>query len=172
MQNVLTFFFFFHSLDLFLGVPSFGACAQSQTCRAAADPDLGGGGGGRGGHPDPDKSGGGGLKKIFRPFGPQFALKIREAPPFPPGPSSGFATLETYKLAPRGRVRETFWRRSRLRERKSDCSSHRHCCLALLTVLPRTRTSEPARRFPLSSRRSTTTSAKCPRGNTIEGHIE
>ena len=33
--------------------------------------------GGAGGHPDPEIRGGGGLKKIFRPFGPQFGPKIR-----------------------------------------------------------------------------------------------
>ena len=42
----------------------------------------------RPGHPDPEIRGGGGvagLKKIlFRSFGPQFRLKIREAPPLDP----------------------------------------------------------------------------------------
>ena len=52
-----------------------------------ADPDLkirglGGGGGGRGGHPDPEIRGRPGHKKIFfRPFGPQFGLKLRGSPP-------------------------------------------------------------------------------------------
>ena len=43
-----------------------------------ADPDLQirRGGGGGGGHPDPELRGGS-LKKKFRPFGPQFGLKIR-----------------------------------------------------------------------------------------------
>ena len=49
-----------------------------------ADPDLhiagGGGGGGGGGHPDPEIRVGDGPPppKFFRPFGPQFGLKIRE----------------------------------------------------------------------------------------------
>ena len=59
-----------------------------------ADPDFhirGGGGGGGGevgsGHPDPKNKAGRTPKKFFRPFGPQFALKIRgggrtPAPPF------------------------------------------------------------------------------------------
>ena len=58
---------------------------------AVADPDLqisGGGGGGGGGagdsHPDFEISGGGLKKRIFWPFGPHFALKIRGAAP--PGP--------------------------------------------------------------------------------------
>ena len=42
-----------------------------------ADPDLQIGGRG-GGHPDPEIRGKPGLKKIFfRPYGPQFGLKIR-----------------------------------------------------------------------------------------------
>ena len=53
------------------------------------DPDLEIGGEG-GGHPDPLKKGGGGgggLQKIFyRPFGPQFGLKIRGACPLAPPP--------------------------------------------------------------------------------------
>ena len=57
--------------------------------KAVADPDLKirglGGGGGRGGHPDPEIRGRPGHKKIFfRPFGPQFGLKLRGSPP-PPG---------------------------------------------------------------------------------------
>ena len=56
------------------------------------DPDPGGGGGpviqtlkyGEGGAPPPQKK----KKKIFRPFGPQFGLKIRLGP----GPSPGSAT--------------------------------------------------------------------------------
>ena len=40
-----------------------------------ADPDIQIRGAG---HPDPEiTGGGGGLKKVFRPFGPQFGLKIR-----------------------------------------------------------------------------------------------
>ena len=44
------------------------------------------GGGGQGGHPDPEIRGeGGGLKKIFfRPFGPQFCLKIGGPGPWAP----------------------------------------------------------------------------------------
>ena len=43
----------------------------------------------RGGHPDPEIRGGGAVaKKIFRPFGPQFGLKIGGGP----GPSPGSAT--------------------------------------------------------------------------------
>ena len=42
----------------------------------------GGGGGGGGGHPDPGLRGMPSLeKKFFRPFGPQFDLKIREGGP-------------------------------------------------------------------------------------------
>ena len=45
------------------------------------------------GNPDPDiRRGGRSPKKISRPFGPQFGLKIREGPG-PPGPSPGSATL-------------------------------------------------------------------------------
>ena len=48
-----------------------------------SDKGVGGGGGG-GDHPDPEIRGGGRLlKKFFRPFGPQFGLKIRGCP----GPS-------------------------------------------------------------------------------------
>ena len=49
-----------------------------------ADPDLQIRGGP--GHPDPEKMGGGGRspKIIFRPFGPQFALKIRGRGPRAP----------------------------------------------------------------------------------------
>ena len=49
-----------------------------------ADPDFhirgGGGGGGEvgSGHPDPKNKAGRTPKKFFRPFGPQFALKIRD----------------------------------------------------------------------------------------------
>ena len=55
-----------------------------------ADSDLkirGLGGGRGGGHPDPGIRGRPGHKKFFfRPFGPQFSLKIRGAsPPPPPG---------------------------------------------------------------------------------------
>ena len=81
--------FFSHSFVLFLCVPSFGTCAQSQTCRTVADPDLlirgGGGGGGKGGgHQDHEIRGEAAClkKKFFQPFGPQFGLKIRwGAPP-------------------------------------------------------------------------------------------
>ena len=52
-----------------------------------ADPDLQIKGGG--GHPDPEIRGGPGLQKnFFRPFGPQFGLKIRG-----PDPSPGSATV-------------------------------------------------------------------------------
>ena len=112
-------------------------------------------------------------KKMFSPLRASVWSKNKGGSP--PGPSPRSATVGTYRLAGRGRVREKFWLRSGLRARKSDISSphssHRHCRLALLTFLPRTRTSEPARRFPLSRRRPTTTSAKSPRGNTIEGYI-
>ena len=47
------------------------------------DPDLQIGRGG-GSHPDPEIKGGGGLKKnFFRPFGPQFGLKLRGRPGIP-----------------------------------------------------------------------------------------
>ena len=68
-------FFFSHSFVLFLGVPSFGTCAQSQTCRTVADPDLlirGGGGGGGGGVIKTRGEGGGGpvaKKSFFSPLG-------------------------------------------------------------------------------------------------------
>ena len=42
----------------------------------------GGGGGGGGGHPDPEIRWGG----FFRPFGPQFGLRIRGWGDGPPGP--------------------------------------------------------------------------------------
>ena len=50
-----------------------------------ADPDLQisweGAGGGGGGHPDPEIRGAPGLPNFsFRPFGPQFGLKIKEGP--------------------------------------------------------------------------------------------
>ena len=49
-----------------------------------ADPDLQIRGGG-GGHLDPEVRGSPGLKKIiFRPFGPQFGLKVRGAGPLAP----------------------------------------------------------------------------------------
>ena len=74
-----------------------------------ADPDVrirkvGGGGGGAGGgvHPDPEIRVGGGVKKIFRPFGPQFGLKIRKhkvgGPPGP-RPSPGSVTVDKGELA-------------------------------------------------------------------------
>ena len=47
------------------------------------------GGGGEGGHPDPQMGGGEVSKKIFRPLGSQFDLKIRGGGP--PGPSPGSA---------------------------------------------------------------------------------
>ena len=107
--------FFSHSLVLFLGVPSFGTCAQSQTCRTVADPDFlmrGGGGGGGGGSKKPGEMGGGGLsqKEVFSALWASVWSKNKVG-----GPSPGFATVGTYKLAPRGGAREKFWRRSRLR---------------------------------------------------------
>ena len=63
---------------------------------AVADPDLpirgGGGGGGLGGHPHPEIRGGWSQKKCFRPFGPQFGLKI-SGELGPPGPSPESATV-------------------------------------------------------------------------------
>ena len=64
--------------------------------------------GGGGGHLDPEVRGSPGLKKIiFRPFGPQFGLKVRGAGP--PGPSSGSATVSYYTeqlfVSPRKAVR-------------------------------------------------------------------
>ena len=45
-------------------------------------------GGGGGGHPDPEIRGEGQSQKhfFFRPFEPQFAIKLREGAPPPPGP--------------------------------------------------------------------------------------
>ena len=63
-----------------------------------ADPDVQirgeGAGAGAGGHPDPEIRGGGGSlpKKFFRPFKPQFGLKIRGGGP--PGPSPKSATAQ------------------------------------------------------------------------------
>ena len=60
------------------------------------DPDLQirGGGGGRGGHPDPEDKLGGGLQKFFfRPFGPQFGLKITGGGTGSPCPSPRSATI-------------------------------------------------------------------------------
>ena len=53
-----------------------------------------GAGAGAGGHPDPEIRGGGGSlpKKFFRPFKPQFGLKIRGGGP--PGPSPKSATAQ------------------------------------------------------------------------------
>ena len=72
-----------------------------------ADPDLQIRGGGEG-HLDPEVRGSPGLKKIiFRPFGPQFGLKVRGAGP--PGPSSGSTTVSYYTeqlfVSPRKAVR-------------------------------------------------------------------
>ena len=51
-----------------------------------ADPEPSEKGGGAG-HPDPEMGGRGGLQKnTFRPFGPQFGLKIREGVPPEPLP--------------------------------------------------------------------------------------
>ena len=51
---------------------------------AVGDPDLQiRGGGGGSGHPDPEIRSGQSPKNFFRPFGPQFGLKIRGAPPRP-----------------------------------------------------------------------------------------
>ena len=52
------------------------------------DPAIRGGGGG---HPDPEIRKGAGLKKFFRPFGPQFGLKSG-------GPSPGSATRLVQKF--------------------------------------------------------------------------
>ena len=52
----------------------------------------GGGGGGLGGHPHPEIRGGWSQKKCFRPFGPQFGLKI-SGELGPPGPSPESATV-------------------------------------------------------------------------------
>ena len=63
-----------------------------------ADPDVQirgeGAGAGAGGHQDPEIRGGGGRlpKKFFRPFKPQFGLKIRGGGP--PGPSPKSATAQ------------------------------------------------------------------------------
>ena len=61
-----------------------------------------GGGAGGGSHPDPEIRVGGGLKKIFRPFGPQFDLKIKKnkggGPPRP-RPSPGSFTVDKGGLA-------------------------------------------------------------------------
>ena len=63
-----------------------GAICKRFLLISVADPDIqirvAGWGGGGNGHPDPEIRGGGGgvpgLKKtFFRPFGPQFSLKIR-----------------------------------------------------------------------------------------------
>ena len=45
--------------------------------------------GGGAGHPDPEIRGEGDLNFFFRPFGPQYGLKINEGP----GPSPGPATV-------------------------------------------------------------------------------
>ena len=58
-----------------------------------------GGGGGGGVHPDPEIRGWPGLKKkFFRPFGPQFGLKIRGGHG-PPGPSPGSPTGYSVNIA-------------------------------------------------------------------------
>ena len=68
-----------------------------------ADPDLQisweGAGGGGGGHPDPEIRGAPGLPNFsFRPFGPQFGLKIKEGPrPHRPVPwICNFTTQEMF----------------------------------------------------------------------------
>ena len=53
-------------------------------------------GGRRSGHPDPEISGGesgGGLRIFFRPFGPQFGLRIWGGGGGAPGPSLGSAPV-------------------------------------------------------------------------------
>ena len=60
------------------------------TIITVADPELQIRGGG--GHPDPGIGGGGAVsKKNFRPFGPQFGLKIKGSPS-PPGSFPGSVT--------------------------------------------------------------------------------
>ena len=58
---------------------------------AESRPCDGGGGGGCLGRPL-DKWGARSTKNFFRPFGPQFGLKVRGADPRPLGPSPGSAT--------------------------------------------------------------------------------
>ena len=77
--------------------------------------DKRGGGGRGGGHQDHEIRGGGlSQKNVFSALWASVWSKNKVG-----GPSSGFATVGTYKLAPRGRAREKFWRRSRLRASKS-----------------------------------------------------
>ena len=52
--------------------------ANSKIIGGSRPSDKGGGGG----HPDPEKRGGSGLKKMFRPFGPQFREERRGALPW------------------------------------------------------------------------------------------
>ena len=65
-------------------------------CSGGSSPSDKGGGdwgwGGVPGHPDPEIRRGLVLRFIFRPFGPQFGLKIRGGAS-PPGPSAGSATV-------------------------------------------------------------------------------
>ena len=70
----------------------FRACAKAIgiVWTTVADPDLQirGGGEGGGDHPDPEIRGGAvSSKNFFRPFGPQFGLKIRGCSAPPPGSS-------------------------------------------------------------------------------------
>ena len=66
-------------------------CGQSNIFSGGSRHSDGPGGGRGGGHPDPEIRGMPGLKKtFFRPFAPQFGLKIRGAGP--PGPSPRSAT--------------------------------------------------------------------------------
>ena len=94
---------------------------------SVADPDLQirwGGGEGSEGHPDPEKRGGGGLKKeFFRPFGPQFGLKIRGVPS-PPGPSPGSGTVHC-------RYPEDEGKSPHVRESKTTLDSGFHTVSAL-----------------------------------------
>ena len=61
------------------------------TIITVANPELQIRGGG-GGHPDPEiREGVRSLKKLFRPFGPQFGLKIKGSPS-PPGSFPGSVT--------------------------------------------------------------------------------
>ena len=71
---------------------NYAACERhlfNRSANTVADPDLQIRGGGR--SSDPELRGGGLQKDFFRLFGPQFGLKIREAPS-PPGTSPRSAT--------------------------------------------------------------------------------